>query len=342
MRRAIDHQESSRRASAIARHIHCVAGRALDIPRDERRNPHRREDSNPSQNGRSTIACMDERTTTQIAYAERLERVFRWLADHLDDTLDLTRLADVACLSPYHFHRVYRAMQGETAADTVRRMRLHRAAVELITGELPVPRVARRAGYGSQEAFTRAFRAAYGVPPARYRASFVPPQTPHRQEDAMDTATYDATIRTTPTLRVATLAHRGEYQTIGSTFQRLMTMAAAQGLLGADGRTFGIYYDDPSATPVGALRSDACVVVADGREPSGELQLKEIRGGRYATVLHVGPYAELDRPYKWLYGTWLAQSGEEPADAPVVESYLNDARTVPPTALQTEIWLPLR
>ena len=285
---------------------------------------------------------MNERTTTRSDYGERLERVFRWLADHLDDTLDLTRLAEVACLSPYHFHRVYRAMQGETAADTVRRLRLHRAAVELITGELPVTRVARRAGYGSQEAFTRAFKAAYGVPPARYRASFVPPHTARRQEDAMATTTYEATIRTTPTLRVAALPHRGEYQSIGSTFERLMALAAGQGLLGADTRTFGIYYDDPSATPVSALRSDACVVLPEGRTPSGDLQVREIRGGRYATVHYVGPYAELERPYRWLYGTWLAQSGEEPADAPTVEAYLNDARVVPPTGLETEIWLPLR
>jgi AraC family transcriptional regulator len=286
---------------------------------------------------------MTERTTTRSDYAERLERVFSWLADHLDDTLDLTRLAEVACLSPYHFHRVYRSMQGETAADTVRRLRLHRAAVELITGELPIPRVARRAGYGSQEAFTRAFKAAYGVPPARYRTSFVPPQTAFRQEDAMNAiTTYDATIKTTPALRVAALAHRGEYQSIGSTFERLMALAGGQGLLGPDGRTFGIYYDDPAATPVSALRSDACVVIAEGRTPTGDLQLKEIRGGRYATVLHVGPYAQLDRPYRWLYGTWLAQSGEVPDDSPTVEAYLNDARAVPPTKLETEIWLPLR
>ena len=159
----------------------------------------------------------------------------------------------------------------------------------------------------------------------------------------MDTTmSYEATIRTTPTLRVAALRHRGEYQTIGSTFERLMAMAAGQGLLGDDGRTFGIYYDDPSVTPANALRSDACVVVRDGLTPTGELELQEIRGGRYATALHVGPYAELDRCYKWLYGTWLAHSGEEPADAPVVEAYLNDARTVPPTGLKTEIWLPLR
>jgi AraC family transcriptional regulator len=100
---------------------------------------------------------MNERST-RSDYAIRLERVFSFLADHLDDTLDLARLADVACMSPYHFHRIYHAMQGETAAETVRRLRLHRAAVELITGELPVPRIARRAGYGSQEAFTERSR----------------------------------------------------------------------------------------------------------------------------------------------------------------------------------------
>jgi AraC family transcriptional regulator len=148
---------------------------------------------------------MNERTT-RIDYAERLDRVFSWLADHLDDTLDLARLADVACLSPYHFHRVYRAMQGETAAETVRRLRLHRAAVELIAGELPVVRIARRAGYRSQGAFTRAFKAAYAVPPARYRGSFAPMQPANRQEDAMHTeTTYDVTIRQIPSIRAAAL-----------------------------------------------------------------------------------------------------------------------------------------
>ena len=285
---------------------------------------------------------MNERTT-HSDYADRLERVFTWLADHLDDTLDLARLADVACLSPYHFHRVYRAMQGETAADTVRRLRLHRAAVDLITGELPVARIARRAGYGSQEAFTRAFKAAYGVPPARYRASFVPMPMAARQEDAVATTmTYEATIRQTAPIRVAALPHHGPYADIGSTFERLLALAGGQGLLGPEVRTFGIYYDDPAATPVSALRAEACLALPAGRTAGGELQVREIRGGRYAVVLHVGPYAELERPYKWLYGTWLAQSGEEPDNAPTVEEYLNDARTVSPTELRTEIWLPLR
>jgi AraC family transcriptional regulator len=286
---------------------------------------------------------MSERATTRADYAARLDRVFTYLAHHLDDRLDLSKLADVACMSPWHFHRIYVAMQGETVAEAVRRLRLHRAAAELIIGELPVSRIARRAGYGSQEAFTRAFRTAYGVTPARYRGAFVPTRAIRTGEETMDTATgYEATVRHSPAIRAAALPHRGDYMAIGSTFERLTAMAAAQGLLGPGTRWFGIYYDDPSATPSAALRSDACVSVPDGWSPSGDLELREIRGGRYATTVHVGPYAELPRAYQWLYGTWLAASGEEPADAPCVEEYLNDARATAPADLRTEVWLPLR
>ena len=88
--------------------------------------------------------------------------------------------------------------------------------------------------------------------------------------------------------------------------------------------------------------TDACIAVPNDWTASGELRQREIRGGRYAVLLHVGAYAELSRAYTWLYGTWLPHSGEEAADAPCIEAYLNDARTVPASELRTEIWLPLR
>ena len=138
------------------------------------------------------------------------------------------------------------------------------------------------------------------------------------------------------------MAHRGDYNQIATTFEQLAAIAASMKLFGPSTRWFAIYYDNPSATPRDTLRSDACLTVAEGWSPSRRLELREIRGGRYAVTLHVGPYAELAHAYKWLYGTWLAQSGEELADAAIVEEYLNDARTVPPNDLRTEIWLPLR
>jgi AraC family transcriptional regulator len=135
------------------------------------------------------------------------------------------------------------------------------------------------------------------------------------------TMTHRVTIRETPTIRAAALAHRGDYMAIGSTFERLAALAGGQGLLARDARSFGIYYDDPAATPSDALRADACMTVPDGWAPSGDLRSVEIPGGRYAIMLHVGPYAELHHAYRWLYGTWLRAGGEELADAPNVEEF---------------------
>lgn len=156
------------------------------------------------------------------------------------------------------------------------------------------------------------------------------------------TMNYPISIRETPPIKVAALPHRGDYKQIARTFEQLAAIASNMNLFQRSTRSFGIYYDDPLGAAPDALRSDACLTVPEEWSAGGQLELREIRGGRYAVTLHVGPYTELAHAYKWAYGTWLPQSGEEIANAPIVEEYLNDARTVPPNDLRTEIWLPLR
>lgn len=102
-------------------------------------------------------------------YEGRLHRVSAYIYAHLDGDLDLDRLSEIACLSPHHWHRNYRAVHGETLAATVKRLRLQRAAADLAQSDLPVEAVARRSGYPNLQSFNRTFKAAYGLPPARYR-----------------------------------------------------------------------------------------------------------------------------------------------------------------------------
>lgn len=158
--------------------------------------------------------------TTDRSYGQRIERVVAYIADHLDDPLSVERLADVACFSPYHFHRIYRAIANETVAATLRRLRLHRAAVGLSRTRDPLARLARKTGYGSVAAFTRAFVAAYGMPPAAYRShagSISSGQTANTEEVDM----YDVTIKDFAPVRLAALDHKGTYQAIGTAFSRL-------------------------------------------------------------------------------------------------------------------------
>jgi AraC family transcriptional regulator len=294
------------------------------------------------------------KTITRETYAKRIENVLHYLVAHLDEPLDIHRLAEEAFLSPYHFHRVYVAMMGETVAETIRRHRLHRAAIKLSASAIPVAELATEAGYGSVHAFTRAFRAAYGLPPAQFRLSNALNAT--RQwvaESAVLSASHqpkeptmfnlnDVKIQDLPATRIAALTHHGDYMNIGETFGRLMAWAAGKGVVKADVRTFGIYYDDPTSKRKDQLRSEACLEIPATFTPDGDAQLMHTAAGRSAVFIFTGPYSALEKPYRWIYDTWLPQSGEELRDAPPFEEYLNDARNTAPQHLKTAICIPLK
>lgn len=275
------------------------------------------------------------------SYASRLTRVSSYIHDHLDEELNLDVLAEIACLSPYHWHRIYQAHYGETVAATVKRLRLHRAAADLAHTDMPIPKIATRAGYDSQASFTRAFSAAYGQPPAAYReggAHAVFKTSTIQGVQAM----YDVVITKVPAMSLIAVDHRGPYMSIGKSFDLLFTTLAQRNLIRPNVRMVGVYLDDPTRVPEPELRSQAGVVVDEPITVDPPLVATRIQGGEYAALKYKGPYGDMRAAYDWLYGQWLPSSGRDAADAPVFEDYLNSPRDTPPTELRTDIYLPLR
>lgn len=276
-----------------------------------------------------------------IDYEDRLRRVTQYIHDHLDEPLDLNRLAEVACLSPYHWHRIYHGVHGETAAATVKRLRLHRAAGQLARTRQPVAEISAAAGYANVASFTRAFGESYGLPPAQYRTAGSHARFAASLKQG-ESIMFDVTIREIPARQAVTLAHHGSYQQIGRAFEQLGTWFAVRGLLTPASRMVGLYYDDPAAVPEASLRSQAGIVVETAPAIEPPYELTPLRGGDYAVLRHKGPYVDLPAAYQWLYGTWLPKSGRQVADAPPFEEYLNTPREVPPTELLTDICVPLQ
>ena len=99
----------------------------------------------------------------------RILRVIDHIRNHPDGDLSLDTLADVAAMSRFHWHRLFCARMGETAARCVRRMRLHKASVALVIGSDALLAIARSVGYADATAFSCAFADAYGMPPAAFR-----------------------------------------------------------------------------------------------------------------------------------------------------------------------------
>lgn len=282
-----------------------------------------------------------KKADSRTYYQERLNRVTGYIYDHLDDQLDLNTLADIACLSPYHWHRIYQALRGETIAATVKRLRLHRAAGYLAHTSMEVEKIAEKSGYGNLQSFTRIFHSAYGMPPAQYRreGSHISFQT---EGQAGVGAVYDIEIKTLPSIKVTTVDHRGSYMQIGKAFDTLYGWLSMRNLITPDLRSIAVYLDDPTAVAEEELRAHAGVLLDPGVAIEAPLAVTDISAGEYAVLRHKGPYADMKAAYQWLFGEWLVQSGKEAGDAPVFEEYLNSPRDTAPAKLVTDIYLPLR
>ena len=278
--------------------------------------------------------------TPWVDYRAQLLRVTAHIHDHLAEPLDLAKLATVADLSPFHWHRIYHALMGETVAATVRRLRLHEASGYLAQTPLTVTEIARRCGYPNPQSFTRAFRQAFGQSPQRWRETRTD-RLPWRSPDADQPDGWPVTVRDVPLIEAAGLPHRGSYMRIGRAFESAQIRFAAQGLMRPDTRWLAQYLDDPFAFPEAQLNSRAGFSLPPGAEVEPPLQRFSLGGTPCAVLRYRGPYPNMRDAYRWLYGTWLIASGHRVADQPVFEEYLNNPRDTDAANLLTDICLPL-
>lgn len=293
------------------------------------------------------------KTTTSNTYRKRLCNVIDYIYQHLDADLDVNQLADVATMSPYHFHRIYREMAQETVNTTVRRLRLQHAASALIRTELKVLTIARDVSYGSKEAFSRAFTKEFNLTPSEYRLRHKAiPETERLENPEPEhyisrlpipktemNPMFNVDIIDIEATHLIGYQHEGDYMKIGRAFEKLFLYAGSHGKLAPHTRSIGLYYHDPKTIDTENLRSTACITIdapITDQEKSAPQNLS-IPAGKCATVLFKGSYAELERPYDWLFGCWLPESGLEAADHPPFEEYLNDPKTTPPHELLTRI-----
>lgn len=280
------------------------------------------------------------KTAGWIDYHARMARVVAYLHEHLDEPLDLQRLADVAHLSPCHWHRIYQALHGETIAATVRRLRLHRASAYLATTTLSVESIAKRCGYPNVQSFARTFRTQYGMSPSQYRQQGSHTDFNTLASDALPQG-YPVEIRWVERVRIAGLPHRGSYMGIGKAFEASYVHLAAMGQVSTTSRWLAEYLDDPFSVPEAQLCARAGLSVPDAWPVPAPLISFALGGCTCAVLRHQGPYASMRAAYQWLYGRWLVNSGHDVADAPVFEEYLNNPRDTAPADLLTDIFLPL-
>lgn len=305
-------------------------------------------------------------TGSRPAYEARMHRVLEHIDRHLNEALDLEALAEVANFSPFHFHRLFAAWTGERFGDYVRRRRLENAAVRLMAQpRSAVLDIALAVGFGSAEAFARAFKIRFGASPTAWRAQQAhqrrqmrnPDQVVRKFDQGGTTTVADhggpfhsrhrpamnnvRLIDRTP-VTIAYLRHHGPYGAgIGQFWGEVAApWLATNGLLGR--ARYGVSHDDPSIVEPSKCRYDAGVDVPPGFVPTAPALTAVLPGGRYAALAFHGGNAQIGAAWDALLRDWLPASGLQLDARPCFEHYPVTSTWDPESgAFECELCIPV-
>ena len=311
----------------------------------------------------------------QNEYCKRINAAMNFITEHADRDLSLDEIAKVAMFSKYHFHRIFKAIAGETVAEFIRRVKLQKSAnILLFNPNIDITTIALDCGFSSSQNFAKAFKKYYNQSPSEFRKNprdnphsrnsdsqnskhgniksnqvnaSSPPQTYHAKHltepsfDVSRSLRMNIQIEDMPTYPVAYIRTYGlSNETCSNAFQELMQWAKPRNL--QDGERIGLCWDNPEVTPSEKCRFDACIALPGDYAGDCKLSQQKINGGKYA----VGKF-EINKPEKFgdCWDTmflWLSESGYQPADKPPYQIMHSSPEELAELIFRFEICIPIQ
>jgi AraC family transcriptional regulator len=264
-------------------------------------------------------------------WTRRVDRVVDHVRRDPRGDHSLETLARVARFSPYHFHRIFGAVTGETLGRFVRRARLERAAYLMKAApSRALGSIALDAGFSSQSDFSRAFRAVYGMPPSHW-------DRVGRLESGSDAESrcdgpgrfgrpdppIEARIVSHPAARIAYVRVRDPWRgdRLRAAYQDLVRRLEDLGVDWRTRRLFGLSWDHYDATPEEQVSFDLGFDVPEDVAPGDALGVHEIPAVRAVDAHSRGPLRRVAQTWDYLYLEWFPRSSCEPRDLPPMKRF---------------------
>lgn len=323
-----------------------------------------------------------DKTFLRQEYISRINRVIDFIEQNLHEELSLEKLADVSNFSRFHFHRIFKTFVGETLNQFINRVRIEKAASQLIINpRKSITEIALDCGYSGSAAFSRSFKEIYKMSPSQWRAGgFIQESKNCKTESKsceangnkwkefdissfyIDDVTFNqkwrikmkdekqiqVEVKEMPEMNVAYVRHIGPYAgdavLFENLFKKLMNWAGPRNLLRfPETLCMSVYHDNPKITDEGQLRLSVCITVPEDTQVDGEIGKMKISGGKFA----VGRFEltnsnEYEGAWNALIGGWLPESGYQLDDRLSYELYHNDPKEHPEGKHIVDICVPVK
>jgi len=282
-----------------------------------------------------------------MEWLKQLNAAINYMEEHLTDTLDLNRVAQIACCSAFHFQRMFSYLAEIPLFEYIRRRKMTRAAIDLQTGSVKVIDVALKYGYDSPTAFNRAFRSVHGIAPSAAKRpgaalKAFPPicfQILIKGEAAMNYR-----IEKKPSFKIVGVKAHYDLN-IEENFTDIPLFWQRSVQAGIIPRLCALM----DAQPMGILGVSTCmngkdfeyyIAAATNKETPEDLAEYTVPACTWAIFTCIGPMPEaIQSLQKRIVSEWLPGSGYEYADAPDIEIYSEGDQQA--ADYQSEIWLPI-
>lgn len=296
----------------------------------------------------------------QEDYKGRINRVFQFIDENLDTDLSLSTVSEIACFSPFHFHRIFKSVTNETLNEYVTRRRIEKSALDLLHKNITTTEVAHKYGFSDNSSFSRAFKKYYKIGPTGFRK-----QNPNRHskirqlesKNGQDYPDYEKyicvmndlknwvkmnakiEIKEIPKMELAYVSSLGP-QNLDNAYGKLIRWATPQGLMNEQTSMITIYHDSFKTTEAGKVRMSASVVLNKPVETGGEIGRTTIEAGKFIVGSFVIGLNEFEKSWKGLF-LWMNENGYKKADRNPFEIYHNNFKVHPERKAMVDFYIPI-
>ena len=298
-------------------------------------------------------------------YISRINKAMDYIEQNICSPISLSDVAEVACFSPFHFHRIFTAITNETLNNFMQRVKIKKAASNLNNNpDTPITKVAENTGFSSLAVFSRTFKECYKMTPSEFRdggcksfSKICKSQSKNRKIQ-FDTTTYfrnakqqiknlsimksKIEVKQMPALNLIYCRHTGEFNLIGQAYEKLMKWAGPRGLMSnPDFKTVTVYHDDPNVTDIENVRQSASIVVPENVKPEGEFGSMQLKEGNFAVGRFEIDVTQFGEAWNAMC-LWVADSGYQPDEGNPYELYHQDPETHPEKKFVLDICIPVK
>ncbi|WP_299711698.1 GyrI-like domain-containing protein [uncultured Tenacibaculum sp.] len=294
----------------------------------------------------------------------RIHNAIQYIEENSTSKLLLEDVAAKAHFSPFHFHRIFKAITEETFVNFVTRKRIEKSADFLLHKQnKTITEIAFLSGFSSISSFSRTFKKFYGISPKQFKEG-----TPSRFSKICKTKSKNGKVETQleqyiynmknyiqhiedkarklnvvtiEDIDVAYIPHIGPFQNLGKAFEKLLQWAYPRNLMNGGNQIMSIYHDSPKITAPDKLKVSACISIDKSKVDTSDINTRTIKGGKYIEANFELGLDEFQKTWEGIF-VWMFNKGYKiNSDLDPFDIYHNDFNTHPQKKCNTTIYIPI-